>query len=70
MSQITLQKQSQKDHNNSCFPFFARVKYPWTTVDYRRDPCRKMNMAWVPDIMRNQDLEKVFEESTRSEINW
>ena len=26
-------------------------------------------MAWVPDVMRNQELEKVLEVNTKIEIN-
>ena len=27
-------------------------------------------MAWVPDAMRNQELEKVLEVRNKIEINW
>ena len=29
----------------------------------------KYNMAWVPDVMRNQELEKVLEVNTKIKIN-
>ena len=30
---------------------------------------KKNNMAWVPDVMRNQELEKVLGVNTKIEIN-
>ena len=35
----------------------------------RNDHKYKNDMAWVPDVMRNQELEKVLEVSNKIEIN-
>ena len=32
-------------------------------------PKKNQNIAWVPDVMRNQELEKVLEVNTKIEIN-
>ena len=35
----------------------------------QRTEKKKRDMAWVPDVMRNQELEKVLEVNTKIEIN-
>ena len=35
----------------------------------RSPKCIGNNLAWVPDVMRNQELEKVLAVMTRSETN-